>query len=211
MSMDLDNVFLMERIKHTDTKDQKKETVQISDLSPVYKMVSKIVNKDKENAVFEKLKEREPLVNISTYEESGNYTKPNSHKDSQNEKEWDEFHLSSGSGKVNGYINGAGVEFLLDEGSEINIMNSSVYDALNTLQWIDIDRGIKWIMRDANQGNSKLIGVCKDCKISISGIEVVVPVFVSQNTEPQVILGRPWEQKAQLLKTIEMTDLSGIR
>ncbi|OMJ17395.1 hypothetical protein AYI69_g7447 [Smittium culicis] len=95
---------------------------------------------------------------------------------------------------------GAGVEFLLDEGSEINIMNIDVFNALNSLNRVKIDENIKWSMRDANQGFSELKGVCKDCLISINGIEVSVPVFVSNNTEPQVILGRPWERNSRAMK-----------
>ncbi|PVZ97624.1 hypothetical protein BB558_006410 [Smittium angustum] len=95
---------------------------------------------------------------------------------------------------------GAGVEFLLDEGSEINIMNVNVYNALKSLKRIEIDQEINWSMRDANQGYSKLVGVCKDCRIMIEGIEVSVPVFISEKTEPQVILGRPWERKTRVLK-----------
>ncbi|OMJ11898.1 Retrovirus-related Pol polyprotein from transposon, partial [Smittium culicis] len=113
---------------------------------------------------------------------------------------WKEFYLSTGSGKVKGCINGADVEFLLDEGSEINNMNIDVFNALRSLNKIEIDSSINWSFRDENQGFSKLNGVCKECKITIEGTTVTVPVFVSENTEPQVILGRPWERKARVLK-----------
>ncbi|PWA00969.1 hypothetical protein BB558_002959, partial [Smittium angustum] len=202
--MDLDDVPLMERYNHISKNMTSEKTTQNSDFNPSYKMISKIVNKEKEILVSDKLKElqinlsleelfgispairkrftdelrvrREPIVNLSTYEEERKLD-IGKMRITGEEKEWNRFYLSAGSGKVKGYIMGAGVEFLLDEGSKINIMNLNVYNALKSLKRVEIDKNVKWSMRDANQGFSELIGVCKDCRITIEGIEVVVPVF----------------------------------
>ncbi|OMJ20167.1 hypothetical protein AYI70_g4283 [Smittium culicis] len=219
---DVDDVPLKNRTSNTEFINE--------EFNPAYKMVSKIVNKESEKIVTQKLKNaevtlslkelhsisptirkqfseelrvrREPNV-ISTvfdYTESNENALKSNVETKCNSSNWKDFYLAAGSGKVNGQIMGAGVEFLLDEGSEINIMNIDVFNALNSLNRVKIDENIKWSMRDANQGFSELKGVCKDCLISINGIEVSVPVFVSNNTEPQVILGRPWERKSRAMK-----------
>ncbi|OMJ17852.1 Retrovirus-related Pol polyprotein from transposon [Smittium culicis] len=225
-----DDTPLIDRVEEINIRNNIENESINNMLNPAYKMTSKIVSKDCEKIVSEKLQEvqvsltlkelfsvspsirkkfnedirtrREPIVNLTSYEnisspEEINYKPIDVDNTSSN---WKEFYLSTGSGKVKGCINGAGVEFLLDEGSEINIMNIDVFNALRSLNKIEIDSSINWSLRDANQGFSKLNGVCKECKITIEGTTVTVPVFVSENTEPQVILGRPWERKARVLK-----------
>ncbi|OMJ16744.1 Transposon Tf2-11 polyprotein, partial [Smittium culicis] len=212
-------------------KDRILEAKEFSEeFNPAYKMLSKIVNKDSENTITDKIKNTEvsislkelfsvsPIVrkkfseelrvrrepNVSkTFIEDLNSKSYNSDKNTNFRNidgNWNDFYLAAGSGTARGYIMGAEVEFLLDEGSEINIMNVDVYNALHSLKRIKIDENIKWSIRDANQGLSELNGVCKNCLISICGIEISVPVFVSNSTEPQVILGRPWERKARAMK-----------
>ncbi|OMJ15154.1 Retrovirus-related Pol polyprotein from transposon, partial [Smittium culicis] len=226
----LDNIPLIERLgEQKNNKSTESQSID-DIFNPVYKMTSKILSKDSENIVSKKLKEvqvsltlqelfsvspsvrkrfneeirvrREPIVNLTSIENAQLTEKPDNSpvKCNSTSSSWKDFYLSAGSGKVKGSINGAGVEFLLDEGSEINIMNIDVFNALRSLNKIEIDSSINWSLRDANQGFSQLNGVCKNCNISIEGTVVSVPVFVSANTEPQVILGRPWERKARVLK-----------
>ncbi|OMJ27956.1 hypothetical protein AYI69_g2587 [Smittium culicis] len=221
---DQDDIPLKDRL-NTNSKPNGVENFE-KYFNPGYKFVSKIVNSESEASVTNILKNthlslsHEELFSISPsmrrkFNEELNPRKEinvknavlndseincNLNINDKTSSNWKDFYLSSGSGKVKGYINGTGVEFLLDEGLEINIMHIDVYNALKSLKRIKIDTDINWTMRDANLGISKLIGVCKNCIILIAETDVSVPVFVSQSTEPQVILGRPWERKARVLK-----------
>ncbi|OMJ19446.1 hypothetical protein AYI70_g4731 [Smittium culicis] len=113
---------------------------------------------------------------------------------------WRTEYLAVGSGRIIGKLQGAEVQLLFDEGSEINVMSSAVYKALESLGRAELDESVNWNLVDANQGSSKMAGVCKEIIVEIEGSAVKVPIFVSDQTKTPVILGRPWDIKSRVLK-----------
>ncbi|OMJ17406.1 Retrovirus-related Pol polyprotein from transposon, partial [Smittium culicis] len=195
-------------------KDRILEVKEFSEgFNPTYKMLSKIVDKDSENTITDKIKNTEVLISLKelfgvspivrkkiskelrvrrepnvdqTFIEDSNRKSDNSNKTTNSRNiygNWNYFYLAAGSGEARGCIMGAEVQFLLDEGSEINIMNVDVYNALHSLKKVKINENIKSSIRDANKT-----------------IEIFVSVFVSNSIEPQVILGRSRERKARVMK-----------
>ncbi|OMJ12263.1 hypothetical protein AYI70_g9230 [Smittium culicis] len=136
-------------------------------------MLSKMVNNDSENNINDKIKNTEvsiplkelfsvsPIARKKFSEELRFRREPNASKifiedlnsksdnsdkytNSRNiDGNWNAFYLGAGSGTARGYIMGAKVEFLLDESSEINIMNIDFYNALHSIKRIKIDEKIK--------------------------------------------------------------------
>ncbi|OMJ21209.1 hypothetical protein AYI69_g5923, partial [Smittium culicis] len=109
-------------------------------------------------------------------------------------------YLAFGSGRIIGKLKGAEVQLLFDEGSEINVMSSAVYKAIESLGRAELDESANWNLVDANQGSSKMAGMCKEIIVEIEGSAVKVPIFVSDQTKTPVILGRPWDIKSRVLK-----------
>ncbi|OMJ18869.1 hypothetical protein AYI69_g6851, partial [Smittium culicis] len=85
-------------------------------------------------------------------------------------------------------------------GREVNIMSTEVYGALKSLDRVVLDDSISWNLIDENQGSSKMLGVCNHVEVEVAGAIVRVPIFVSENTKTQVIMGRPWDIKNRVLK-----------
>ncbi|PVU90090.1 hypothetical protein BB561_005031 [Smittium simulii] len=113
---------------------------------------------------------------------------------------WSKKYIAVGSGRIMGRIQGAEVNMLFDEGSEVNIMSKSVYTALESLGRAKMNTTLKWQMKDANSGLSSLVGMVPHCVIEIQSCKVEIPIFVSDTIKEAVILGRPWETKSRVLK-----------
>ncbi|OMJ14904.1 hypothetical protein AYI69_g8395 [Smittium culicis] len=114
--------------------------------------------------------------------------------------DWKTEYLAVGSGRALGRLQGAEVSLLFYEGSEVNIMSTEVYSALKSLDRVVLDDSISCNLIDANQGSSKMLGVCNHVEVEVTGAIVRVPIFVSENTKTQVIMGRPWDIKSRVLK-----------
>ncbi|OMJ19274.1 hypothetical protein AYI69_g6694, partial [Smittium culicis] len=69
-----------------------------------------------------------------------------------NFEDWKSDYLAVGSGRKIGIIQGAEIEVLFDEGSEVNLMSIEVYKALESLGRAKLNTDIKWQMKDANSG-----------------------------------------------------------
>ncbi|OMJ27073.1 hypothetical protein AYI69_g3505 [Smittium culicis] len=93
--------------------------------------------------------------------------------------DWKKMYLSVGSGRAIGRINGAEIHILFDEGSEVNLMSLDVYNALNSLGRGNMNRKVKWQMKDANSGTSELLGVIENCEIEVERCRSRVHIFVS--------------------------------
>ena len=94
------------------------------------------------------------------------------------------------SGYMSGYVENSPMHFLLDAGSEINVMPFRTFEKLNILIDVDAD----WRMGDANAQTTKLMGVCHNVSIVIGGVGVKVHIFVNQQAKYDLLLGRPWER-----------------
>ncbi|OMJ09724.1 hypothetical protein AYI69_g10537 [Smittium culicis] len=114
--------------------------------------------------------------------------------------DWKKMYLSVGSGRAIGRINGAEIHILFDQGSEDNLMSLDVYNALNSLGRANMNRKVKWKMKDANSGTSELLGDIENCEIEAERCRSRVHIFVSTSIKESVILGRPWDVKSRVLK-----------
>ncbi|OMJ09127.1 hypothetical protein AYI70_g11111 [Smittium culicis] len=161
--------------------------ISLQELASVSHMIRKSLNDD--------LRPKRVVIaeNITT-------TQPKPLETSAVQNDWKTEYLAVGSEKVNGRIQGAEVQLLFDEGSEINLMSTGVFQALKSLGRVKLDESINWNLVDANQGSSKMLGVCNDVEIEIYGVSVRVSLFVSDYTKNPVILGRPWDIRSRVLK-----------
>ena len=60
-----------------------------------------------------------------------------------------------------------------------------------------IDTDIKWRINSFHgqaDGNGGVIGVCHDLRVNVGGVEVRTPVFVVDECNQDLLLGRPWER-----------------
>ena len=82
---------------------------------------------------------------------------------------------------------------LLNNGSEINLMPRRVWERLDQF----IDTTINWSLngfKKSKEQNSKtVLGVCHDVKVNIEGVKSQIPIFVVDDTNANLLLGRPWE------------------
>jgi hypothetical protein len=101
---------------------------------------------------------------------------------------------------VDGYFK---ANSLLDNGSEVNLMPRRVFEQLD----LPIDTDIAWRINTFNTGAETeahgCLGVCHAVLIDIGGVEVKVPVFIVDESNQDLLLGRPWERMTRASFTNE--------
>jgi hypothetical protein len=90
------------------------------------------------------------------------------------------------------------VDALIDDGSEISIMPRRVFERLN----IPIDTEINWRINTyetvrAEADGRGLMEVCHSVNVSVGGVAVDIPIFVVEDANSDLLLGRPWERFVQ--------------
>ena len=102
-------------------------------------------------------------------------------------------------------------EGLLDDGSELNLMEKRVFESLQHPIDVDIDWKIHGYDSDVAKAEREiaelerkgnLIGVCHNVAVDVGGVVVKQHMFVvRQLGSAEVILGRPWERAVRAQKT----------
>jgi hypothetical protein len=97
------------------------------------------------------------------------------------------------TGRFRGKFAGLDVVFMIDTGSELNLMSQDFYDKTNLA--IDLD-GTRWSLKGINGRPVPLGGCVCDAEIKISGRRFDHHVFVSREGtgKQEIILGQPWLQ-----------------
>ena len=97
------------------------------------------------------------------------------------------------TGRFKGKFAGLDVIFMIDTGSELNLMAKEFYDRTNLA--IDLD-GTQWSLKGINGRPVPLGGCICDAEIKISGRRFDHHVFVSREGtgKQEIILGQPWLQ-----------------
>ena len=97
------------------------------------------------------------------------------------------------TGRFKGKFAGVDVIFMIDTGSELNLMAKDFYDRTNLA--IDLD-GTRWSLKGINGRPVPLGGCVRDAEIKISGRRFDHHVFVSREGtgKQEIILGQPWLQ-----------------
>ena len=97
------------------------------------------------------------------------------------------------TGRFKGKFAGMDVIFMIDTGSELNLMAKEFYDRTNLA--IDLD-GTRWSLKGINGRPVPLGGCVRDAEIKISGKRFDHHVFVSKEGtgKQEIILGQPWLQ-----------------
>ena len=97
------------------------------------------------------------------------------------------------TGRFKGKFAGVDVIFMIDTGSELNLMAKEFYDRTNLA--IDLD-GTRWSLKGINGRPVPLGGCVCDAEIKISGRRFDHHVFVSREGtgKQEIILGQPWLQ-----------------
>ena len=84
------------------------------------------------------------------------------------------------------------IDFIVDTGSELNIISQRVYDMFEGLV---INPAEAVTMRDANGGSSKLLGLVQEIPLKIGPICTPVDAYVSTSPAFSGVLGRPWQRE----------------
>ena len=97
------------------------------------------------------------------------------------------------TGRFRGKFAGLDVIFMVDTGSELNLMSQEFYN--RTSMAIDLD-GTRWSLKGINGRPVPLGGCVRDAEIKISGRRFDHHVFVSREGtgKQEIILGQPWLQ-----------------
>jgi len=97
------------------------------------------------------------------------------------------------TGHFRGKFAGLDVVFMIDTGSELNLMSQEFYN--RTSLAIDLD-GTRWSLKGINGRPVPLGGCVRDAEIRISGRRFDHHVFVSREGtgKQEIILGQPWLQ-----------------
>jgi len=97
------------------------------------------------------------------------------------------------TGRFKGKFAGKDVIFMIDTGSELNLMAKEFYD--RTSLTIDLD-GTRWSLKGINGRPVPLGGCVRDVEIKISGRQFDHHIFVSREGtgKQEIILGQPWLQ-----------------
>jgi len=97
------------------------------------------------------------------------------------------------TGHFRGKFSGLDIVFMIDTGSELNLMLQEFYDKTNLA--IDLD-GTCWSLKGINGWPVPLGGCMQDAEIKISGRQFDHHVFVSREGtgKQEIILGQPWLQ-----------------
>jgi hypothetical protein len=86
------------------------------------------------------------------------------------------------------------VDALLDNGSEVNLMPQRIFEQLD----LPIDTDIGWKINTFTTGSDTeahgCLGVCHAVPVDIGGVEVRIPIFIVENSNQDLLLGRPWER-----------------
>ena len=96
-------------------------------------------------------------------------------------------------------IQGKDVLAIVDTGSEMNIVNNQVVSGLKEGVAIKLNPGVR--MRDANNGESEMMGEIGNVLIKIAQVPTYTSLYVKKNAPFDLLLGRPWQQ--QNLVTID--------
>jgi hypothetical protein len=96
------------------------------------------------------------------------------------------------TGRFSGTLAGQEVTFMVDSGSELNLMSEDLHGRTGTP--IDLD-GARWSLKGINGGAVPLVGCCREVPVAIGGHRFDHHFFVNSETGKQdVILGQPWLQ-----------------
>ena len=95
------------------------------------------------------------------------------------------------------------VNSLLDNGSELCLMPRRIFEQLD----LPIDTDIAWRINTFNTGSETeahgCLGVCHAVPVDIGGVEVKVPIFIVEESNQDLLLGRPWERMTRASFTNE--------
>jgi hypothetical protein len=96
------------------------------------------------------------------------------------------------TGRFSGNLAGKDVTFMVDSGSELNLISEDLHGRTGVP--IDLD-GARWSLKGINGGAVPLLGCCREVPVSIGGHRFDHHFFVNSETGKQdVILGQPWLQ-----------------
>ena len=96
------------------------------------------------------------------------------------------------TGRFGGTRAGQEVTFMVDSGSELNLMSEDVHGRTGIV--IDLD-GTRWSLKGINGEAIPLIGCCREVPVTIGGHHFDHHFFVNSETGKQdMILGKPWLQ-----------------
>jgi hypothetical protein len=72
-----------------------------------------------------------------------------------------------------------------------------------TINWSSINWSLDGFKKAKEHDANTLVGVCHGVKLSVGGVEATVPVFVVDDANADLLLGRPWERLVRATFTNE--------
>jgi hypothetical protein len=97
------------------------------------------------------------------------------------------------TGRFEGKLGDRQVVFMVDTGSELNLISDELYRQTNLA--LDVD-GARWSLKGINGGAVPLVGCCRDVPLTYRGHHFDHHFFISKEGtgKQDVILGQPWLQ-----------------
>ena len=95
------------------------------------------------------------------------------------------------TGQFEGKLAERHIVFMVDTGSELNLISDKLYRQTNLA--LDVD-GARWSLKGINGGAVPLVGCCRDVPLICSGHHFDHHFFISKEGtgKQDVILGQPW-------------------
>ena len=89
-------------------------------------------------------------------------------------------------------LHGKEVWAIVDTGSEMNIISNKVVSNLKEGVAVRLQPGVR--MRDANNGESEMMGEITDILINVAQVPTYTNIYVKRDAPFDLLLGRPWQQ-----------------
>ncbi|KAI4294672.1 hypothetical protein K525DRAFT_175244, partial [Schizophyllum commune Loenen D] len=85
---------------------------------------------------------------------------------------------------------GKPVNAIIDTGSQLNVLNERLMHSLLAGKTVDMENPTR--MKDANGGDSTLLGVARDVEITLANLSSLTDVHIGSNVPFDLLLGQPW-------------------
>ncbi|KAI5830302.1 hypothetical protein K523DRAFT_223009, partial [Schizophyllum commune Tattone D] len=81
---------------------------------------------------------------------------------------------------------------IIDTGSQLNVLNEKLMHSLLSGKTIDMENPTR--MKDANGGDSVLLGVARDVEVMLGKLPSLTDIHIGTNVPFDLLLGRPWQR-----------------
>jgi hypothetical protein len=112
----------------------------------------------------------------------------------EEETEVEEALYTAACPRVKCVVGGKEFVVLLDSGAEVNVMSSDICMRLG----LPMNENVSLNMMGATGQSKKFLGICESVEVDIGGVKHRVPIWVLDQLDQTIILGRPFAHSSRL-------------